>query len=460
MNKLRLAASLLLIASMPLFAEPPASGTDTTVCAYSSSGETCYLSDINGVNQPLDTQTRGLGVPNRLIESDMNMFMNPGQLMNYGTAYLEGWLGGNLVWGGATVPLPANQKLAVFVRRPLNANSALGSTQALFDKFPQAGGLTSGVTGYAGDFTGAQLGILNKTNKGFGNLDLMYGMALGDMNLGLRLSYANMRNGVDTAVAATGTVAKYMMSAHNIGLGLGVQWKNLGPGYLDLSLSSDLPLMNIDYNTTTTTGSESTTVKSSAAPSIGFLARYVMPVGQDRLIIAANIDQYKMPYEIRGASLAAAAISHDASASALNLALDAAYHQMFQEGKLKVIYSAGVGSASVTYTTVNNVAQSTLSFEKDHFYIPVGVAVEHKTFETFKTRMGVRKNVFSTKTSTDKTATQTITTDRAFFGEDELIVAMGLGWTPAEKVNIDFAMNANAFNPATFFSAVSARYHY
>jgi hypothetical protein len=74
--------------------------------------------------------------------------------------------------------------------------------------------------------------------------------------------------------------------------------------------------------------------------------------------------------------------------------------------------------------------------------------------------MGVRKNVFSNKTSTDKTATQTITTDRAFFGEDELIVAMGLGWTPADKVNIDFAMNANAFKLDTFFSAVSARYHY
>lgn len=273
-----------------VFAEPPVTATDPTVCTQGSS-DNCYLSDINGVNQPLDTQTRGLGVPNRLIESDMNMFMNPGQLLNYGTAYLEGWLGANLVWGGATVPLPANQKLAVFVRRPLNANSALGSTQALFDKFPQAGGLTSGVTGYAGDFTGAQLGILNKTNKGFGNLDLMYGMAMGDLNLGLRLSYANMRNGVDTAVAATGTVAKYMMSAHNIGVGLGVQWKNLGPGYLDLSLSSDIPLMNIEYNTTTTAGSESTTVKSSAAPSIGFLGRYVMPVGQDKLIVALNIDQ-------------------------------------------------------------------------------------------------------------------------------------------------------------------------
>lgn len=289
-NSLRILIFISMTWPVAVFAEPPVTATDPTVCTQGSS-DNCYLSDINGVNQPLDTQTRGLGVPNRLIESDMNMFMNPGQLLNYGTAYLEGWLGANLVWGGATVPLPANQKLAVFVRRPLNANSALGSTQALFDKFPQAGGLTSGVPGYAGDFNGAQLGILNKTNKGFGNLDLMYGMAMGDLNLGLRLSYANMRNGVDTAVAATGTVAKYMMSAHNIGVGLGVQWKNLGPGYLDLSLSSDIPLMNIEYNTTTTAGSESTTVKSSAAPSIGFLGRYVMPVGQDKLIVALNIDQ-------------------------------------------------------------------------------------------------------------------------------------------------------------------------
>lgn len=453
----------ILLAAIPfaVYAEPPTTGTDVTVCAPGSS-DVCYLSDLNGVNQPLDTQTRGLAVPNRLIESDMNMFMNPGQLMNYGTAYLEGWLGANLVWGGATVPLPANQKLAVFVRRPLNANSALGSTQALFDKYAQTGHLTNGLTGFDGSFTGADLAILNKTTKGFGNLDLMYGMALGDLNLGLRVSYANMRNNVDQSVAATGVNGKYTMSAHNIGVGVGAQWKNLGPGYLDLSLSSDLPLMNMEYNATTPTGAENLTVRSSAAPSIGLLGRYVTPVGQDRLLVAANIDQYKMPYEIRGTNLAGSVKSQDAAASALNLQLDAAYHQNFQDGKLKVIYSTGIGHTSVKYTVVdnNNPAALNNSYDKNHLFVPVGVAVEHATFETLKTRFGVRKNVFSSRTTTDKTTAQTIETSRAFYQDDELTVAMGLGWVPAEKVNLDFAMNANAFKLDTFFAALSARYHY
>lgn len=69
----------ILLAAIPfaVYAVPPNTGTDVTVCAPGSS-DVCYLSDLNGVNQPLDTQTRGLAVPNRLIESDMNMFMNPG----------------------------------------------------------------------------------------------------------------------------------------------------------------------------------------------------------------------------------------------------------------------------------------------------------------------------------------------------------------------------------------------
>ncbi|MBN8222543.1 MAG: hypothetical protein J0L53_16625, partial [Spirochaetes bacterium] len=107
-RNLILSAALLVSAYTSAYADAPAPASDPTTCQPGSS-DNCYLADKNAVNQPLDTQTRGLAVPNRLIESDMNMFVNPGQLVNYGTAYLEGWLGANLVWGGATVPMPANQ---------------------------------------------------------------------------------------------------------------------------------------------------------------------------------------------------------------------------------------------------------------------------------------------------------------------------------------------------------------
>lgn len=117
-----------------------------------------------------------------------------------------------------------------------------------------------------------------------------------------------------------------------------------------------------------------------------------------------------MPYEIRGTNLAGSVKSQDAAASALNLQLDAAYHQNFQDGKLKVIYSTGIGHTSVKYTVVdnNNPAALNNSYDKNHLFVPVGVAVEHATFETLKTRFGVRKNVFSSRTTTDKTTAQTL----------------------------------------------------
>lgn len=458
--RFRFLALAVLSIGIPLFAEPPQVGSGAYACS-SDGGSSCY-SDTNAVNQPLDTETRALSLPNRLVESDMNMFMNPGQIMNYGTAYLEGWLGANAVWGGATVPLPANQKLAVFIRRPLNTNSPLGSVQSLFNKYSQAAFLTNGTAGYDGSFSGTNLGIIDTTAKGFGNADLMYGIATGNLNWGARLSYANMRNDVTNNTVATSVNAQYKMSAHNIGVGAGVQWKNLGAGYLDLSLSSDIPIVNIQYDATAPAGSENLSVKSAALPSISFLTRYVMPVGSDKLLVALNVDQYKVPFEIRGTNLGGVKKSEDAATSVFNVQLDAAYHQNFQEGKLKVIYSSGMGRTSANYTSVdkNNPAVLDSSYESAHFFIPVGVAVEHRTFETVKTRFGIRKNIFSSRSSVDKDVTQKTETSRAFYLDDELAMAMGLGWTPAEKVNVDLAMNAYGFSGTNFFTAISARYHY
>ncbi|MBV6493126.1 MAG: hypothetical protein LDLANPLL_01141 [Turneriella sp.] len=455
LNKIlfRFASFLLVTVPFTYLAADIQPLSDATLCnADSSYGGSCYLNDMNTVNQPADTQTQSLGVPNRLIENDMNMFVNPGQVMNYGTAYLEGRSSANLVWGGATVPLPANQKLAVFVRRPMNANSLLGSVVGLLGKYSPALNASNPLNGV----TGVQMGILDTKAKGFGNLDAMYGLSMGDMNFGFRLSYANLKNNYDKT-QTNGDISKYKISAHNIGVGLGLQWKNLGPGYLDLSLSSDIAFFNASSNYTVTGVSGESTIESTALPSISFLGRYVTPVGQDKLILAVNVDQYKMPLEIR-ATDSGVASSVDTSASAFNLALDAAYHQMLQDGKLRVIYSAGVGSTNITYLNKASGAES--SFESSHFYIPIGVAVEHLTFEAFKTRIGVRKNIFSNKSLKDATPTQTTTQATSFYLDDELLLATGFGWVPADKVQIDFALNATVLSSTMLFSSVSARYHY
>jgi hypothetical protein len=463
---------VLALTAQTVWADAPAPASEPGAC-QPGTDSSCYLNDKNGINQPLDTQTRGLAIPNRLIESDMNMFVNPGQVVNYGTAYLEGWLGANLVWGGATVPLPANQKLAIFLRRPLNLNSPLGSTETLFNKYAgqisPAGFLNGGGSLFTGDVAAAPgtsslsaYSILDKAKKGFGNVDLMYGIALGKINLGLRLSYANIAHSQDKTDSTANYSARFATNSHNIGAGLGAQVKDFGPGYLDFALSTDIPITKLEYSNQIAAGSENIAIKSTTPFSLGVLTRYVMPVGQDKIILAVNVDTFKVGHEIRGVNTTAVQLSRDASASMLNVQFDAAYHQSFQEGKLKIIYSAGVGSTRATYKIADNNSAATLNsaYEVSNFFIPLGVAAEHKTFESLRTRIGLRKNVISNKTITDTTVTTSNTTKTSFYADDELLVAMGLGWTPAEKVQLDFAMNANAFNLNTFFSAVSARYHY
>lgn len=464
-KKLSKLLAFLLVALPPLTAAaPPGPGDLSDECISAGTGQTCYLANKSAVNQPLDTQTRGLALPNRLIESDMNMFVNPGQLLNYGTAYLEGWLGANNVWGGATVPLPGKQKLAIFIRRPQNLNSALGSAKSLFDTYK--GDLTflngGGNTSYQGEFEGATFGIMDINKKGFGNADLMYGIGIGTLNLGLRLSYANVRNATDSLDSTTSRNLRFSTASHNIGAGLGVQWQNLGPGYLDFAISGDIPISKAEWNNVIGTASENLSVQNSGAYGMGFLTRYVMPFGQDKVIAAVNIDTYKNPFEIRGTSLTNASRSRDAQASALNISFDVAYHQMFQEGKLRIIYSTGFGSTASKYTMADNNTPATLnnSTEYSNVYMPLGVAAEHRTFETLKLRIGVRKNVLSFRKQSIKTVTTNLENNSTFYSDDELTVAMGLGWTPAEKVQLDFAMNANAFKLDTFFSAISARFHY
>lgn len=451
----------------------PLTVSDPSVCQQGSS-DNCYLTDKTALNQPLDTETRGLGLSNRLIESDMNMFVNPGQVVNYGTAYLEGWLGNNLVWGGATVPMPAKQKLAVFLRRPLNSNSALGAARGLFNKYhgesaPTTAGAGLGLPALTGDggsnytngeFNGGTFGILDTAKKGFGNVDMLYGLSLGNMNLGLRLSYASTSQS-EEKTNATSTL-KFNTSAKNVGAGLGLQWKDLGPGYLDVSVSTDIPIVRLEYDNRIAAGTETRSVKSGTPFSLGFLGRYVMPVGKDKLILATGIDTFNVPYTISSTTTAGVATNLEAASKALFISGDVAYHQIFLEGKLKIIYSTGVGSTKITYTAANTANASLLNSEYSitNFFIPLGVSAEHQTFESLKTRIGVRKNIASNREIADKTVTTNTTTNTSFYQDDELLVAMGLGWIPAEKVQIDFAMNANAFKLDTFFSALSARYHY
>jgi len=480
-------------AAGPTFPVDPATkGT----CENQSGSAACtaVYSDRNALDQPSDSQTRGLAVPNRLLENDFNIFVNPGQLANYGTAYLEGWRGSNAVWGGATIPLPfgTNQKIAVFLRRPLNANSALGSVRGLFNLYPITNAANSSTTainpnfagpataasypGFDGKFDGDTFGIIDNAKKGFGNVDLMYGLPLGKINLGLRMSYSSVRRNASAGTSATvATTESYNFdtTSHDFSAGVGAQIKDLGPGYLDVAMTYGYVSTNMSFsNALTASRSESLSVASKNPLILGGLVRYVMPFGEHRLIAAVNIDSFKLPLALSGKNvLNTSTHAIDATTQALNGAFDVAFHQAFTEAKLKVIYSTGFLRNATNYDFSTATAPTAATdifggivfnnaYESTLLAVPVGIAAEHQTFETLKTRIGVRKNVVSNRYTKMRTATTSYEYNTRFDADDDLIMAMGLGWTPMQKVNVDIALNADVMNPSTLFAAISARYHY
>lgn len=447
-------------------------------CASSQAPGFCYsrITDST-VNEARETTDRAMALPNRLAENDFNAINNPSHLMNYGTAYLEGWGGSQYAWGGATIPLPSDSmKLGVFVRRPVSDRhpfyNMLTNPTAVNTSVAPAAATPGNQSGQKIMYNAAVPILANLSMfeaagapaRGLGNVDAFFGMSLNSsINLGVRVGYLS----ASTSATDNTTGTKSSASVQEPSLGLGVQVKNLGPGYLDVALSFSAPMTKWESNTATNTYA----AKNNFAYTTTGLVRYVMPVGQNKLIVAAAADLYNMPVEITDSN-AAGSQTRISTAKYTSLSVDAAFWQNFAERKLKVIYSAGFGYIRQGYYLKTDAITGTggpdtlaasvdSQFIGKHIYVPIGVAIEHQTLETLKTRFGVRKNIFAPK-STETTVSGTVTkeTSGQFAFEEELMVAMGLGWTPAEKVNIDLAMNANAFKLDTFFSAVSARYHY
>lgn len=427
------------------------------------------------VNEARETTDRAMALPNRLAENDFNAINNPSHLMNHGTAYLEGWTSSPYAWGGATIPLPSDSmKLGIFLRRPLTDRHPFFNM--LTDPTLVTSALPASQKGakikYNSKVPGMDdLGLYDATGfqkRGLGNADAFFGISLNSsVNLGIRVGYlAASKKETDTTVTAPANT-RSESSLQEPSFGLGTQIKNLGPGYLDVAVSFSMPSMKWDANNTTNTYA----TKSRFSYTTNALVRYVTPIGQNRLIVAASGDFYNMPVEITD-SRAGGSQTRISTTNYSAFSVDAAFWQNLAETKLKVIYSTGFGyiaqgNSLKTDSVSGTGGPDTLTgsvdsqYKSSQVYIPLGVAIEHQTLETLKTRFGVRKNVYSPK-STETTVSGTVTRDSTslFAIDEELMVAMGLGWTPAPKVNIDLAMNANAFKLDTFFSAISARYHY
>jgi len=506
-------------------------------------------------NKPLghenDTESKSTGVPNRLLENDFNMFFNPAQMMNYGTAYMEAWTGPSKVWGGATVnaPFVEELKIGVFLRRPFSRMSPLGSmlTDPISKKkfsYKNPGDTTfapatgrpnnpqfglSGLVGFGGggdsplsavapdahkvNLTEEQFNIFGVTsNKGFGNFDFFLGYKLtSNMNLGARIGYASTTDNEESertppdATKVNVTKSKLNYKASQFEAGLGLQIKKLGPVMLGVGASIGFPSVAMLYeaegfSAVSTAYKEKVTIESNSPTQISGIVRAIYPFSGMKLITAVNVDTYSMPVEIGGVVGVVGAIptndhkvEYKTAYTAINI--DLGLHQKFDGNKLKVIYSAGFESKSVNYTKktsqaptqglagyVWGTAHVDQSNEITSNSIVVGVAIQHQTWETLSTRLGIRKTVWQPISEKKKLVTynannivnytQNKTLENEFSDSDGFLIAMGLGFMPTRKVALDFAVEASVFSLVnasqgklgtenrSFFASLSAKYHF
>ncbi|MFO1525204.1 MAG: hypothetical protein U1F16_04420 [Turneriella sp.] len=179
-------------------------------------------------------------------------------MMNHGTAYLEGWTAQRYAWGGATIPLPiSNSKRCIHPApgfepapdlQPFINPALIGTAAAVSDDTARIKYNTNAVpymTQQHAEYRRA--GTQSRQRR-----RVSRHVARTIDNIGLRVGYMSASK-KDTDNTATGTTFQRNESAiQEPSVGLGVQIKNLGPGYLDVAGSFSLPSAKWDAAATNT----------------------------------------------------------------------------------------------------------------------------------------------------------------------------------------------------------------
>jgi hypothetical protein len=417
-----------------------------------------------------DTETSAFGISNHLLINPFNIFINPAQMTEWGTVYGELWNENAAEWGGATVQTPFG-KLGVFAGRPYTGQVNATAAPFIPRLTPQFGAVDDIYN----------LSVLPLTNH---SVDILFGVPLGEtISVGAMLSLANSRRERKSVFEDTDTVlpgegsAKNVQDSGDVQLTAGLLLKDLGfLQAVDLSVGLAFPRVNNEY-----TLSESTFVADSRANSSGsllsdnglnvtLLARGILDVGgENRLIGAARLEMTDASSkETQSSGVTNVSFERKVKTTGMMFNLDAALHTMPYE-KLKLIYSAGLamlgGSTEVLITTGKAPVTG------GSFGVPVGVSLEHQTFEKLATRFSVVTTLFS---STWGQELQEVTAANTKYTLDTwqspvqqaATVACGFGWTPAEKVTIDVVLKANVFDldsgagVGDIISRASVRYSY
>jgi hypothetical protein len=408
--------------------------------------------------------------------------------MQYGTAYGE--IFNANAWGGATFKI-FGLKWGLFLGRPYSGNSGRFldvpsfsfptsslATQAAYGTVPSP---VTGILGLPGSFFGVNLtSILTPAN----HADLLVGGRLGDVALGLKLTYADnsQRDSAEPATAPSSPatdgkaeVDRYT-GDHHVSLGAVIP---LQGALTSLELSVDVGMLyfrNVYREDRADGAYAEQALRSDGSFSLGALARPILQVGKSRLIVPLFFNMISVPTRVTrefdtvpGGALES---SHDIPLykdSAMDYGVLAALHTRPVEG-LTVIYSLG-GIAS--YRKFEPVIAS----EKDAWVsssvrVPAAVSAEYALLKWLSVRFGVSKIVAvlggvseSQELYSGTTLLSSIDTSAKAPRNPaaELAVTCGLGIRAGKKVDIDLAVNSfqgTGFSWDSLIAAASLKFHY
>ena len=457
-----------------------------------------------------DTETQSLGLSNRLIENDFNIWINPSQITEYGTVYGEIWNAAGNEWGGATVWLPVG-KLGIFVGRPYTGNIAMTGTTPL-TTYPGTS-ITALPAGLAGPLAIDPFGdplIYDLTPLAIGGnqIDILYGMQPIDMlSVGLRISLADNYNETtynysDTPGPATGdgSISNIRQSS-DMQISVGALLKDIGPlDKIDVAFTMANPKVKNEfsesaYNAVPNLGTALDTFESENAANMNVLVRGIMGIMESRLIASLSMDTIDVSANRtivldNDTTVAGVAqndvVTYKDTASRMNI--DAALHTK-PSSDLKVIYALGIANFSRSIEITQSdlglgggvVAAGPLAISKGALSssgFPVTVALEHQTWKRVATRFSASKAMFSNASieiteadyrdadadGVNDTIDETGVSKSVVRPRTQIAtVGLGLGIAPAENVSLDIALQSTIFDLTTagnLITRASVKYHF
>lgn len=431
-----------------------------------------------------DTTTAAYGVPNPVLQNDFNIFFNPSQLMNYGTAYGEIFRAGE-VWGGATIRLPWDMKFGLFLGRPYNGKAGNYLDQPGGDSINF--GSINIQTGIGGTTWLPAMGNLSPLIP-INHADIMLGKKFSSsFSAGVKFTYADNTEEASRVFTPVSTNEqcggifnnKQTVADHHITAGF-VFNDFIIFSSLDLSVDMGLSSLANEYTETQFTNKRFSTVKidSDNGPAWGFTLRPVLPVGENLLITVLNLNlidtSTKFSWQTDGNGdgqfTNSGVTERDQTGTfkdtqTLFLGL-MAFHTKPTKS-LKIIYSAGFSydkrdqEAMAVSKGTNDYKESLIATTT---FIPVAISLEHQLFPWFKTRFGVSKQILYNEKSESADEqgrpAQYINEYDTKDNPTDVSVSAGIGLVPARDFEIDLTLNVVGYSFDILLSRASLKYHF